>query len=146
VARGNPLRIRDVADLARTGLRFVNRQRGAGTRAWFDRLLAEQGLQPRQIRGYEQEEYTHFAVAAAVAAGAADAGFGLRAAAAQFGLGFVAVGSELYFLCGARALGEHPDVRVLVRELRRRARAMPGYAPARAGGRTTLTRRAGRPP
>jgi len=129
VAHGNPLRVHDVADLARTGLRFVNRQRGAATRAWFDRLIAERGLGPRQIRGYEREEFTHFAVAAAVAAGAADAGFGLRAAASQFGLSFVPVGTELYYLCGARSLAEVPAVKALVRALRTRARSTPGYEP-----------------
>jgi len=138
VARGNPLRVRDVADLARTGLRFVNRQRGAGTRAWFDRLIAERGLRPGQIRGYQQEEFTHFAVAATVAAGAADAGFGLRAAAAQFGLDFVPVGTELYYLCGARALAAQPIVQRLIRSLRARARAVPGYGP--------VSRRAARQP
>ena len=129
VARGNPLRVRDVADLARTGLRFVNRQRGAGTRAWFDRLLAERGVRPRQIRGYEQEEFTHFAVAATVAAGAADAGFGLRAAALQLGLDFVPVGTEVYYLCGDRSLAGEPAVHGLLRELRARARKVPGYGP-----------------
>jgi len=121
--------VRDVADLARTGLRFVNRQRGAGTRAWFDRLIAERGLGPRQIRGYEREEFTHFAVAAAVAAGAADAGFGLRAAAAQLDLSFVPVGTELYYLCGARTLAAAPAVQALLRALRVRARDVPGYEP-----------------
>ena len=129
VAPGNPLRVRDVTDLARTGLRFVNRQRGAGTRAWFDRLIAERGVQPSQIRGYEQEEFTHFAVAATVAAGAADAGFGLRAAALRFELDFVPVGTELYYLCGDRALANAVSVQALLRELRARARVVPGYAP-----------------
>lgn len=132
VARGNPLRIRDVADLARSGLRFVNRQRGAGTRAWFDRLLRERGLDAAQIRGYEQEEFTHFAVAATVAAGAADAGFGLRAAALRFGLDFVEVGTELYFLCGARGLEAQPSVRALIRRLRADAGGLRGYSPARS--------------
>jgi molybdate transport repressor ModE-like protein len=129
VARGNPLRVRDVADLARTGLRFVNRQRGAGTRAWLDRLIAERGLRPGQIHGYEQEEFTHFAVAAAVAAGAADAGFGLRAAALQFGLDFVPVGTEVYYLAGQRPHAASAAVKGLVRALRARARETPGYGP-----------------
>lgn len=131
VAQGNPKRIRDVADLARTGVRFVNRQRGAGTRAWFDRLLRERGLRPAEIRGYEREEFTHLAVAASVAAGLADAGFGLRAAAAQLDLGFVPMGIERYFLTGARALRERPAVRVLIREMRARAAGTPGYARSR---------------
>ncbi len=138
VAPGNPLRVRDVADLARTGLRFVNRQQGAGTRAWLDRLIAERGLRPRQISGYEREEYTHLAVAATVAAGAADAGFGLRAAALEFGLGFVPVGPEVYYLCGARALSAHPAVMALVAGVRGRAASAPGYV--------VLSRRASRRP
>lgn len=131
VAHGNPKRIRDVADLARTGVRFVNRQRGAGTRAWFDRLLRERGLRPAEIAGYEREEFTHFAVAASVAAGLADAGFGLRAAAEQLDLGFVPMGIERYFLAGARVLREQPPVRALVRAMRARAADTPGYSRSR---------------
>ncbi|RIK97201.1 MAG: LuxR family transcriptional regulator [Burkholderiales bacterium] len=132
VARGNPRRVKDVADLARSGLRFVNRQRGAGTRAWFDRLLRERGLKPSEIAGYEREEFTHFAVAASVAAGLADAGFGLRAAAVQLDLGFVPIGTERYFVAGARRLRTQPAVRSLLQELRARASRTPGYARCRA--------------
>ncbi len=132
VARGNPRRVLDVADLARSGLRFVNRQRGAGTRAWFDRLLRERGLKPAEIAGYEREEFTHLAVAASVAAGLADAGFGLRAAAVQLDLGFVPIGIERYFVAGARRLRTQPAVRALLQELRARAARTPGYARCRA--------------
>lgn len=132
VARGNPLRIRDVADLARSGLRFVNRQRGAGTRAWFDRLLRERGLSPAGIRGYEREEFTHYAVAASVAAGLADAGFGLRAAADQLGLDFISIGMERYYLCGLQHWRNHPRVRALIHELRARATRASGYARCRS--------------
>lgn len=132
VARGNPRRVRDVADLARPGLRFVNRQRGAGTRAWFDRLLRERGMKPSQIAGYEREEFTHLAVAASVAAGLADVGFGLRAAAAQLDLGFVPIGTERYFLAGVRGLRVEASVRGLLRELRARAGRTPGYARCRS--------------
>ncbi|HEY0878873.1 MAG TPA: substrate-binding domain-containing protein [Zeimonas sp.] len=128
VARGNPRRVQDVADLARPGLRFVNRQRGAGTRAWLDRLLRERGVMPSEIAGYEREEFTHLAVAASVAAGLADVGFGLRAAAVQLDLGFVPIGTERYFLAGPRGLQTEAPVRALVRELRARASRMPGYA------------------
>lgn len=131
VAPGNPRRVKDVADLARPGLRFVNRQRGAGTRTWFDRLLRERGLAPSEIAGYEREEFTHLAVAASVAAGLADAGFGLRAAAVQLDLGFVPIGTERYFVAGARALRAQPSVRALLQELRMRASRTPGYARCR---------------
>ena len=98
LAPGNPLRIGSVEDLAVTGARFVNRQRGSGTRLWFDRLLGEAGIPPAAIRGYGVEEFTHQAVAALIASGAADAGMGARAAAERFGLAFVPVGVEAYFL------------------------------------------------
>ena len=128
VARGNPLRIRDVTDLARTGLRFVNRQRGAATRAWLDRLLREEGVDAARIAGYEVEEATHLAVAATVAAGGADAGFGLRAAADRFGLGFVPIGMETYWLGGLKRLQRDPRVMALVDAVRRMAAETPGYA------------------
>jgi molybdate transport repressor ModE-like protein len=102
LAPENPLAIRTVADLAAKGARVVNRQRGSGTRAWFDRLLAEAGLPPARIRGYAVEEFTHQAVAAVIASGEADAGMGVRAVAERFGLAFVPLGTETYFLA-ARA-------------------------------------------
>lgn len=132
VARGNPLGLRGVGDLARAGVRFVNRQRGSGTRLWFDRLLAAAGVPPGAVRGYGTEEFTHQAVAALVASGAADAGLGVRAAAERFGLGFVPVGAETYFLA-RRAASAHTEVleRVTTAVLAR-VEGSAGYA--RAGG------------
>ncbi len=105
VPRGNPRRVRTLADVARRGLRFVNRQRGSGTRVLVDQLLRAQGIDAAALRGYATEEFTHLAVAATVAAGKADAGFGLEAAARQFGLGFVPVAAERYlFACRRTAL------------------------------------------
>ncbi|HEX2510648.1 MAG TPA: substrate-binding domain-containing protein [Microvirga sp.] len=100
VAPGNPLGIRAVADLARSRARFVNRQRGSGTRAWFDRILRDAAISPLAIAGYEVEEFTHQAVAAVIAAGAADAGMGVRSVAERFGLGFVPLGREDYCIAG----------------------------------------------
>ena len=98
VKRGNPKRIGSISDLARPAVRFVNRQEGSGTRVLLDRLLGEAGVRPRQIRGYAVEEYTHLAVAATVASGMADAGFGIEAAAARHGLAFVPIATENYLL------------------------------------------------
>jgi putative molybdopterin biosynthesis protein len=95
---GNPLSILSVEDLARSKARFVNRQRGSGTRLWFDRLLERAGIPPSGILGYEQEEFTHQAVAAVIASGAADAGMGVRAVAERFGLAFVTIGQEVYHM------------------------------------------------
>jgi putative molybdopterin biosynthesis protein len=98
VAPGNPLAIRGIADLTRPGLRYVNRQRGAGTRVLLDQQLAGHGIDPAAVSGYSREEHTHLAVAAAVAAGRVDAGLGILAAARAFGLDFVPVAEEPYDL------------------------------------------------
>jgi putative molybdopterin biosynthesis protein len=96
VAPGNPLGLRGLEDLQ--GVRYVNRQRGAGTRVLLDHELARLDLAPEAIDGYAREEPTHLAVAAAVAAGRADAGLGVLAAARAFGLDFVPVAREPFDL------------------------------------------------
>jgi putative molybdopterin biosynthesis protein len=98
VAAGNPQGIRRFADLARPGVTFVNRQRGAGTRVLLDYELAKAGISPEAVRGYGQEEYTHLSVAAAVASGRADCGLGIPAAARALGLDFVPLAQERYDL------------------------------------------------
>jgi putative molybdopterin biosynthesis protein len=98
VAPGNPLGLRGVIDLSRPGLRYVNRQPGAGTRVLLDYQLRRQQIDPDAIVGYAREEPTHLAVAAAIAAGRADCGLGVRAAARAFGLDFVPVAQEPYDL------------------------------------------------
>jgi putative molybdopterin biosynthesis protein len=98
VARGNPLGITGIDDLARPGLRYVNRQRGAGTRVLLDHELRRREIDPETIAGYAREEHTHLAVAAAVAAGRVDAGLGVMAAARAFDLDFVPVTREPYDL------------------------------------------------
>lgn len=108
VAPGNPLGLRGVPHLIRPGLRYVNRQRGAGTRVLLDYELGREGIDARQITGYAREEPTHLAVAAAIAAGRADCGMGIRAAARAFGLDFVPVTSEPYDLVLERDSLEDP--------------------------------------
>ncbi|MCI0438014.1 MAG: molybdopterin biosynthesis protein [Chloroflexi bacterium] len=98
VPKGNPKSIASLHDLARVAARFVNRQRGSGTRVLLDYKLREMGLTPSQIAGYEREEYTHLAVAAAVAGGNADAGLGILSAARAMGLDFVPLLTEQYDL------------------------------------------------
>lgn len=134
VARGNPKGITGVADLARQDIRFINRQRGAGTRIWLDQLLESQGVDPRAIKGYDQEEFTHFAVAAAVAAGAADVAFAVRAAAEGFSLDFIPVGRETYYLCGRVFLKGTETLDRIVAEVGRGLPLHAGYSlpPARA--------------
>lgn len=135
---GNPARVHAFADLVRKRLRFVNRQRGSGTRLLIDRLLAREGVGAAALSGYGREEFTHAAVAATVASGAADAGFGLRAAAAEQGLAFVPRARERYYLAlHARTLAT-PAVARLVEALggpllERIVRRLPGYRSDRPG-------------
>ncbi len=98
VASGNPTGTTSIEDVAERGLRYVNRQRGAGTRMLLDFELARRGIAPEAIVGYQREEHTHLAVAATVAAGRADCGLGVLAAARAFGLDFIPVAQEPYDL------------------------------------------------
>jgi putative molybdopterin biosynthesis protein len=98
VAAGNPKGIRGIEDVARPGVRLVNRQRGSGTRILLDARLRESGIAPQTVQGYDDEETTHLAVATAVAEGRADVGLGIRAAAESLGLDFLPLLRERYDL------------------------------------------------
>ncbi len=98
VPPGNPKGIHSLEDLARPDVTFINRQRGAGTRVLLDYHLQQLGIQPEQVSGYRQEEYTHLAVAAAVASGRADTGLAVTASAVALGLDFVPLFQERYDL------------------------------------------------
>jgi putative molybdopterin biosynthesis protein len=98
VARGNPKQISGLTSLAEKGVRFVNRQRGAGTRTLLDYLLAQLGISPASIEGYQDEVFTHLTVAAAIASGRADCGLGIQAAASALELDFIPLFDERYDL------------------------------------------------
>ena len=108
VAPGNPQRIRDLHDLAQPGVRFVNRQKGAGTRVLLDYHLKQRGIPAERIAGYEREEYTHMAVAAAVLSGSASAGMGILAAARALALDFIPLFKERYDLAIPRRHWDSP--------------------------------------
>lgn len=148
VQPGNPLGLRGLADLVPQGQRaprFLNRQSGSGTRLLMDHLLAEQGLVAEAIPGWFQPpEDSHLAVAAALASGAADAGPGIEAAARAFGLGFVPLIDEDYFLVCLKDALDHPAVLKLRDALASSAwlqalQALPGYAPSSGGQVLSLT-------
>ena len=148
VQPGNPLGLRGLADLVPHGgrvPRFINRQAGSGTRLLMDHLLAEQGLVPADIPAwYGAPEDSHLAVAAALASGAADAGPGIEAAAQAFGLGFVPLIEEDYFLVCMKDALDHPAVLKLRAALEGPAwqqvlLALPGYVPSRGGQVLSLT-------
>lgn len=138
VFRGNPKGIQGLRDLARPGLRFVNRQRGSGTRLVFDQLLARAEIDAGPISGYPREELTHIAVATAVADGSADVGFGIRAAAERLELGFISLVTERYLLaCRADRL-ESAELKKFLALLRGKSfkavlAASPGYDNAITG-------------
>lgn len=135
---GNPRRLRTLADLGQPDLTFVNRQRGAGTRVLLDFEIGKIGLAPTDIRGYEREEYTHLAVAAAVASGVADCGLGIAAAARALNLDFVPLFQERYDLVIPRAYYDSALLRPLLDLLhtarfRTEVAALPGYDVAGMG-------------
>lgn len=130
--------IRSLRDLAAGSVRFVNRQAGSGTRLLFDALIEEAGVRPEEIQGYDTEEFTHLAVAALIASGAADCGFGIQAAAHQFGLPFLPVTRERYCFALARdtlASAAVTDLIALLRSplFREHAAALPGYDARESG-------------
>jgi molybdopterin molybdotransferase/putative molybdopterin biosynthesis protein len=106
VGQGNPKGIAGLTDLARNDITFVNRQPGSGTRVLLDYQLQKLHLDPKAVRGYEREEFTHMAVAVAVASGLADIGLGVQSAARALNLDFIPVGEEEYDLLFLRSFFE----------------------------------------
>jgi molybdopterin molybdotransferase/putative molybdopterin biosynthesis protein len=140
VASGNPLGLAAIADLGRPGLRYVNRQRGAGTRVLLDYELQRAGIDPLDLNGYSREEPTHLAVAAAISAGRADCGMGVQAAARAFSLDFVPVAQEPYDLVMERETAESARLTPLwalmeTAEFRSAAEALGGYDTTEMGRR-----------
>lgn len=138
VLPGNPAGIRALEDLARPGVRFVNRQRGSGTRVLLDYRLTRAGIAPASISGYRDEEYTHMNVAAAVLSGRADAGMGVRSAAVALGLDFLPVGVEEYDLVIPRRHADDERILALLEVIRsaafrRAVDGMGGYGTERTG-------------
>ncbi|MDQ4084910.1 MAG: molybdopterin biosynthesis protein [Actinomycetota bacterium] len=140
VPPGNPRGVTGLADLADDTLSYVNRQRGAGTRMLLDQELRRLGIDPSQVQGYTREEPTHLAVAAAVAAGRADCGLGILAAARAFGLDFVPVAQEPYDLVVEAERLEDPLLAPLwallqSREFHASVEDLGGYSTAETGQR-----------
>jgi putative molybdopterin biosynthesis protein len=140
VARGNPLGLAGIADLAQPELRYVNRQRGAGTRVLLDYELQRAGIDAAAFSGYSREEPTHLAVAAAISAGRADCGLGVQAAARAFGLDFVPIAREPYDLVLERATAESERLAPLwalmdTGEFRNAVEALGGYDTSEMGRR-----------
>ena len=138
IAKGNPKGIKGIADLPEVS--YVNRQKGAGTRILLDYLMEKEGITPDQIYGYEKEEYTHTAVAAAVASGTADCGMGIYSAALTYDLDFLPLWDEQYDFLVAEESFDDAKVQEFIEVLRSeefadRLEKMGGYALQNSGER-----------
>ncbi len=138
VGSGNPKQIAGLGDLARADIRFVNRQPGSGTRMLIDLLLTRIGVDPNRVNGYASAELTHSAIAAFVASGMADVGFGVEPAAHHFGLDFIPIVDEdYYFACDREQLAREPLASVLQlmrgAPFKRAVAPLQGYDPADCG-------------
>ncbi len=138
VARGNPLHIGGLHDLARRDVRFVNRQAGSGTRMLLELMLNDAGIAANDIAGFNSAEFTHSAVAAYIASDMADVGLGVRTAAQRFNLDFIPLVRERYFFAiRSEALGD-PLVRqflgiLQLPEYHARVNELTGYDAADTG-------------
>lgn len=132
LAKGNPLDIKEFTDIAKNGVRYVNRQKGSGTRVLMDYLCEQYAVNVSDIYGYEREELTHTSVAAQIANGSADAGMGIYSAAQLYDLDFLPICIEEYDLIFPDHAWETPVVQQLIATLkspafREKMLAMGGY-------------------
>lgn len=144
VARGNPLKLHSLADIARSQARYINRALGTGTRLILDELLAQQRIKPAQIPGYRRSEPSHAAVAQVVANGEADVGLGIEAVAVAQGLGFVPLARERYDLVCLKSALDEPAVVSLRKSLqstawRAQCDAIAGYQAVSSGDVLSLS-------
>jgi putative molybdopterin biosynthesis protein len=141
VSPGNPLNVTGVADLPRTGLRFINRNPGSGTRIWFDSELKHLGISPESIRGYDQTLNTHTACAQKILQGQADAALGLQASAIQHGLDFIPLFEERYDLILPRS---HETIlaplldHIQTSGFRKNVATLTGYSTTKSGEQITI--------
>ncbi|MBA1335175.1 MAG: Molybdopterin molybdenumtransferase / Periplasmic molybdate-binding domain [Firmicutes bacterium] len=138
VKKGNPKNITGFRDLERKDVSFVNRQRGSGTRMLLDYKLKEEGIKPETINGYGREEYTHMAVAAAVAFSGIDAGLGIYSSAISLDLDFIPLYHEEYDLAVPVRFLEKDYIKTFIdilrdKKFRQKIESMGGYETGRMG-------------
>ena len=138
VTKGNPKAVKGISDLSRGDVTFVNRQAGSGTRVLFDYKLDQQGMEPKSIKGYDHEEFTHMAVAVDILSGAADCGMGIFAAAKALDLDFIPLEREQYDLIIPTDMLDLPNVRAVLetiqtQDFRKRVESLGGYDPSKSG-------------
>lgn len=123
--------IKDINSITRRSIKFINRQKGSGTRAIFDQLIKLNRISKKKINGYKKEEFTHTAIAAMISSGQADIGFGLKAAAYQLKLSFLPLITEHYVIAINKSLTDDvkKTVRMIIRDesLKKKINKLPGY-------------------
>ena len=134
----NPKRIRGIEDLSRKDITFINRQAGSGTRILLDYRLEQMGIDPSRVNGYDNEEFTHMAVAVAVLSGAVDVALGIYAAARALNLDFIPVVTEQYDLVIPEIFFDAENIQILLEtirapEFKHRVQALGGYSTERTG-------------
>lgn len=144
VPAGNPKKLISLRDVADKQARLINRQPNSGTRELLGALLQEQGVRTNEIVGFDQYEYTHSAVAAQVATGMADVGFGMQAAAARFDLDFIPITEDRYLWAIRSDSIDDPEVSRFIEmlatpEFQKEVNELPGYECDDAGHRVALT-------
>ena len=142
VQRGNPKDIRGLSDLLRKDTSFINRQKGSGTRILLDHTLKTLSLEPTQIQGYENEEFTHMAVASAVASGRVYTGLGILPAAKAMNLDFIPIAKERYDLIIPSIYFEEEKIQRVIevirsKEFKETVLQMGGYDVSRTGEEMT---------
>lgn len=138
----NSAKIMALSDLTKRTVKFINRQHDSGTRIILDQLLSALNLNSKEIDGYDNEEFTHVAVAAMIASGAANTGFGIKAAASQFGLTFIPIIKEAYLLAVNKQIPA--NIKSLLRKLltsvefKATVNTFPGYDARSAGNKVDI--------
>ena len=138
LSRGNPKNVKGIEDLCRKDIRFINRQAGSGTRILLDYRLNELGIDPSDVNGYENEEFTHMSVAVAVQSGTADVTLGIYAAAKALDLDFIPVVTEQYDLIIPEHYFESENIQILLEtvnssEFKKQVEALGGYSTEKTG-------------
>jgi molybdate transport repressor ModE-like protein len=138
VRQGNPKNITAISSLTKPNIDFINRQPDSGTRLLFDQLLKTNSIDPSQVLGYQNEEFTHMAVAAMIASGAADTGFGIAPIADKFNLDFIPLVWEHYCLAVPLSFMDDPHVKQIIsilksEEFKQKLAGLNGYEVERSG-------------
>lgn len=144
VARGNPRNIKGIEDLAREDITFINRQGGSGTRILLDYRLNQLKIDPKHIKGYDNEEFTHMSVAVSVLSGSSDVGLGIFAAANALHLDFIPVVTEQYDLVIPEVFFETENIKILLEtintaDFKKRVEALGGYSTKKTGEIMTVS-------